>query len=99
MRADTNTSTTGSLSTGGDVTVGGIVKCGKTAWRVTFNPGEIRKTIGHNIGTTNYVTTTGINSSARHANWENPTATTIDIVLDSPYYDGTILVDVIMMGY
>jgi hypothetical protein len=93
MRTDTNTSTSG------NITVGGIIKCGKTAWRATFNPGEIRKTIAHNIGVTTYVTTTGTNSSARHANWENPTATTIDIVLDSPYYDGTILVDVIMMGY
>lgn len=110
MRSDTNTSTTGNLSIGGTLgvtgtttlgalTASGVVKLSKMVYQVTFAPGDTTKTITHNLGTTNYMCTFGANSVARHVAWANKLNNTIDIIIDSPYYDENIVVDVILMAY
>lgn len=83
----------------GDLDVNGVVRSSKLTWQVTFAAGETTKTITHNLGTTNYMCALGANSVARHVAWANKTANTIDVVLDSPYLDSSITVDVILMAY
>jgi len=95
---DSNASTSGNLDVGGNIRTKGYLHSNKSTAQVSFAPGETRKTITHNIGSVQYQAALGANSVARHVAWENKTNNTLDIVLDSPYMGGTILVDVLMVG-
>lgn len=74
------------------------IKSSENRSQITFEAGEVKKTVTHNFGSTNYSVALGANSVARHVAWENKTNNTVDIVIDSPYTE-PITVDVILLPY
>ncbi len=96
--ADAKSTLTGDLEVSGNIRTKGYLHSNKSTAQVSFAPGDTRKTVTHNIGSVHYQVALGANSVARHVAWENKTNNTVDIVLDSPYLGGTILVDVLMIG-